>query len=58
MLPSLLGWEIVMTFKTQESRFKRRPLKTVALDVLRLRISKRKCLKVIRLQKIEVAERL
>lgn len=46
-----------MTFKTQGSRFKRKTTK-LALDVLRLRTSKRKGLKLIRLQKIEVVKRL
>ena len=57
MIPSLPGQEMVMTFKTQGSRFKRKTTK-LALDVLRLRTSKRKGLKLIRLQKIEVVKRL
>lgn len=52
MVPSLPGWEMVMAFKTQGSRFKRKTTE-LALDMLRLR----KVLKLIRLQKTEV-ERL
>lgn len=48
LVPSLPGWEMVMTFKTQESMFERKTTSLV-LDVSRLRTSKRKGLEAIRL---------
>lgn len=48
MVPSLVGLEMVVVFKTQESRFERGTMSS-AIDMLRLRTSKRKGSEVIRL---------
>lgn len=55
MVPSLLGWEMVMTFKTQESRFKRKTTKDGGFRCVEVENIQKE---VIRLQKTEMAERL